>query len=199
MIADLEPKLLAALEQAVPGRRSGCQRNRKDRGTQSESHGAHGRVLRRRSAAALSGFSDAARREWSWEDYLPPMSAEAAAQAGGSSAWQLNPGRRAYTPRSHEFPGKYFRATGGSAARRTFCRRCLRGQRRRRLPVANCWKWVGARARFSGQKGIEKRRPLRPAGAQQHSLGGDGSGDDGGRADRRFRYMRGRRRRNWSP
>ncbi len=51
---DLEPKLMAALEKLAAQGESICGRNRADRGKEFESNGPHGRVLRRRSAAALS-------------------------------------------------------------------------------------------------------------------------------------------------
>ena len=51
---DLEPKLMAALEKLAAQGESICGGNRSDRGKESESNGPHGRVLRRRGAAALS-------------------------------------------------------------------------------------------------------------------------------------------------
>ena len=51
---DLEPKLLAALEKLATRRRSDLRRASAHGGEESESDGAHGRVLRRGSAAALS-------------------------------------------------------------------------------------------------------------------------------------------------
>ena len=54
---DLEPKLLTALEKLADRRRKNRRRNRPHRSEESENDGAHGRVLRGRSAAPLSGVS----------------------------------------------------------------------------------------------------------------------------------------------
>ena len=54
---DLEPKLLAALEKLATQGEAIVGRNRTDRCEKFESHGAHGCVLRGRSAAAVSRVS----------------------------------------------------------------------------------------------------------------------------------------------
>ena len=75
---DLEPKLLAALGKLATRGRSDRRGIGRTVVQQSESHGPHGRVLRRRSPAPLSRIPHP-QGEWSWEDYLPPMSTGLAA------------------------------------------------------------------------------------------------------------------------
>ena len=70
---DLEARTAGGARNSGSRRRADRRRNRAHGGPQFENDGAHGRVFRRGSAAAISGISHAA-GEWSWEDYLPPMS-----------------------------------------------------------------------------------------------------------------------------
>ena len=108
----------------------------------------------------------------SWEEYLPPLSPATAREL-------LESARERDARRVMNVSRKYSGATCSSAASAPVLRGGARrgtyaGDRRR---VAGAWSQ--RRGHFLAARGLKQGRSLRAARAEQHRLGGAGSGGDG--------------------